>query len=489
MLRSFRLRLSIAIVLLVAFTAAAVAAVSLTLVERSLRSQLVDDAVAQATFNIGVLADEEQLPRDAGADEFEASGLAERFQLRGSDGVYVEFDGDIDVFTSSLALVDVGEVLPEGLRRLVADGRIGSAFVEVAGEPFVVVGGRRLPAGPDFYFFVSASGVDEAVGSLRGVLAAAGLAVVVVAALVAGLISRRVLRPVGHASTAAAEMANGDLSVRLPEGSADEFGTWARAFNTMATSLEAKVGELQAARERERRFVADVSHELRTPLTALVAEAEMAKALLDTAPDHAARVGELLVADVDRMRRLVEDLLEISRLDAAAPSAVPEALDLRRFVAAVAAERYPAAIVDVADVGIVCDRLALERILGNLLDNARRHAPEATVTVVASVSDGVMDLQVADDGPGIAQDDLERIFDRFATGDASRHGGTGLGLAIAREHALRMGGTLTAEPRTPHGVAFRLVVPVTESLQDCDRREKSGSHDGEVNDPTSRRVT
>jgi two-component system sensor histidine kinase MtrB len=468
--RSFRTRLAVTIVVLVGVTVVLVGILSYALVERSLRNQLATDAVEQAEFNIGVLASSDVLEPGTGRFEFEQSGLADRFALRGSDGVYVEFDGGVDSFASDLTLIGIGDRLPGDLRGLVASGRLGYAYTEVADEPFLIVGGQR-PGGPDFYFFTAAADVEDALSQLQQFLIVAGLVVVALAVLAAGIISRRVLRPVRTASTAAGIMAGGDLSVRLPADSDDEFGQWAESFNLMAASLEDKVAELQAAHDRERRFVADVSHELRTPLTALVAEADMAAQFLSTMPDDAARVGTMLRRDIDRLRHLVEDLLEISRLDAPTESARLDAFDLAPFLAAVIADRVSHADLTCGEVRIRSDRRALERIVGNLLDNAEKHAPDADVTVTATVDGDRLTVVVADNGPGVPPEDLEHIFERFATMDSARGGGSGLGLAIARQHARRMGGELSATTRRSAGAAFELEIPVTVLLHGSDGRE------------------
>ncbi len=488
MFRSFRTRLAFTIVLLVGTTVVLVGVLAYALVERSLRNQLATDAVEQAEFNIGVLASSDVLPAGAGRFEFEQSGLADRFALRGSDGVYVEFGGGSDSFASELTLIDVGERLPQDLRSLVATGRLGYAYSEVGDEPFLVVGGRR-PGGPDFYFFTAAQDVEDALSRLQQFLIIAGVAVVVLAALVAGLISRRVLRPVRTASTAAGAMAGGDLSVRLPADSDDEFGRWAESFNLMAASLEDKVAQLQAAHERERRFVADVSHELRTPLTALVAEADMAGQFLATMPENAARVGTMLRRDIDRLRRLVEDLLEISRLDAPTESAGLDTFDLTPFLTAVIEDRLPHARLVGAEARIRADRRGLERIIGNLLDNADNHAPDADVNVTTEVVGDRLTIVVADDGPGVPADDLDRIFERFATMDSARGGGSGLGLAIARQHAQRMGGDLLARANSPSGVAFELRLPVTVLLHGRDGHEIHTSDPEGDTTPTTGRST
>ena len=137
-----------------------------------------------------------------------------------------------------------------------------------------------------------------------------------VALITAGFIARGILRPVDAAARAARRIADGDLTARVPEGGRDEFGRWAAEFNRMADALETTVGRLETAQQQNRRFVADVSHELRTPLTALVAEASLIEAGTDGMTPDARRAAELLVADVRRLRTLVDELMEISRFDA-----------------------------------------------------------------------------------------------------------------------------------------------------------------------------
>jgi two-component system sensor histidine kinase MtrB len=194
---------------------------------------------------------------------------------------------------------------------------------------------------------------------------------------------------------------------------------------------------------------------------------------IDKLPEGDRRIGEMLVNDVSRLRVLVEELLEVSRLEAGSIPIDASEVDIARFLAAVIADRYPAARLHVAEgVGrFETDRRSLERIVGNLLDNARNHAPGAPVTVSAGVFDDALIVEVADEGPGVSEEDLSDLFARFYKADASRQGGSGLGLAIAREHARRIGGELTAARGVAGGMVFRLSVPVTDSLQTGDVAE------------------
>jgi two-component system, OmpR family, sensor histidine kinase MtrB len=130
------------------------------------------------------------------------------------------------------------------------------------------------------------------------------------------------------------------------------------------------------------------------------------------------------------------------------------------------------------DGPVVTDPRSLERIVGNLLDNARRHAPDAPVTVAASLLDDRMVVEIADRGPGVAPEMLPRLSERFATADSARGSGTGLGLAIADEHARRLGGTLTPLLRAGGGMTFRLEIPVEQLLHGRESDETSTSDDG-----------
>ncbi len=477
MFGSFRARLIATVIVLVGLTAGFVAVTSFVLVRNSLRSQLVEDSVARAEFNITVLATNDQLAPEAGLEEFKSSGLVDRFLLRGTDGVYVEF-ADGETFASSLGLLAAEELLSEELRRIIADNEYGFQFLTVDDTAALAVGGRRPPAGPDFYFFYSAEDTDSALSQLERVLAVAGIGILVLAALGAGLIARRVLRPVAVAARAAALMAEGDLSVRLPAETSDELGKLAVAFNQMAASLEREIGALLAAQDRERRFVADVSHELRTPLTALVNEAGMLQACFDELPPTDRRVAQMLVSDVGRLRRLVEDLLEVSRLDAATTGSDSSVVDLPLFVEAVVADRFPTAHLTFSESvsTIETDRRSLERIIGNLLDNAGNHAPDSTVSVTTGLQGDEIELVVEDNGPGVSDEELPHLFDRFYTADSSRAGGSGLGLAIARQHARHLGGDLTAYRGAEVGLAFVLRIPVTQPLLPGDPAEIPVSH-------------
>lgn len=518
-----RSRLILTLVALVAVTVAAIGVGASAFTEASLRDRLIADARHQADFNLSVLlAGADPRPTDSSA--FAASGLPSAFRLRGDVETIADF-GDGDVYVSTLDLQGAQAEVTPGLRAIVARGELGYAFQSLRGRSVLIVGGRDGGGAPDLYFVFPAQAIDDALGQLRLGLLGAGLIAVLVALLAAGLIARGILRPVGAAGRAARRIAVGDLAARVPEGSRDEFGRWAAEFNRMAGSLETTVAQLESAQAQNRRFVADVAHELRTPLTALVAEASLIQDGLDGLTPEARRAAELLVADVRRLRTLVDDLLEISRFDASAEELQLRAVDVGRVVTGVVAARLPEAAVSIPREPVVMDTdpRRLDRILGNLLDNAREHAPGAPVEVALTVArDGAI-IVVADRGPGVAADALPHLFDRFFKADPSRRSGgpgspdgtsstgwtgshgspggtgsaastgaggpsgsSGLGLAIAAEHAALLGATLRARSRPGGGLVFALTLPVTRSLPEGDATDTGPGDDGRASEPATR---
>jgi two-component system, OmpR family, sensor histidine kinase MtrB len=276
-----------------------------------------------------------------------------------------------------------------------------------------------------------------------------------VAALVGWLLARRLLEPVGRAAVAARSVAEGLLATRLPVKGRDEFGAWAESFNRMAEALEVKIS-------RERRFTADVAHELRTPVTALVAAASLLREHLAALPAQARRPAQLLVADVVRLRHLVEDLMEISRLDSGQEEVTAQPVDLTAQVTTIVAGRGWRDTVKVTGDGVwvLTDARRLERVLANLIANAVEHGGR---DVTVEVSRG--GVTVADRGPGIAPEHLPRIFERFFKADPARSkAGSGLGLAIARENARLLGADLQVSSEPGAGTRFRLELPVTRPL-------------------------
>ena len=458
-----RARLAITLVALVAVTVTAIGLGVYAFVDASLRARAIDDAREQADYGLSVLLPgADPAPTDARA--FEASGLPAALTLQGSGRVLADF-GDGAPYEPADMAGALGNVSP-GLRAIVASGEIGYAWQALAGGPVLVVGGRQAGP-PELYFVFPAEPIEDALAQLRVGLLAAGAAAIGFALLVAGLLARWILRPVGAAGRAARRLAAGDLTARVPDVGNDELGRLGSELNRMADSLERTVVRLETAQQQNRRFVADVAHELRTPLTALVAEASLIEGHTAELPPDARRAAELLVADVRRLRVLVDDLMEVSRFDADAERPSLEPVDLGRVVTGAVAARLPEAAVSLPPLPVVVDSdpRRLDRILGNLLDNARDHAPGAPVEVALQQTQEGAVIVVADRGPGVPGDAIAHLFERFYKADPSRSGGSsGLGLAIAAEHAALLGGTLRARNRPGGGLVVAFTLPVTRSL-------------------------
>jgi two-component system sensor histidine kinase MtrB len=242
----------------------------------------------------------------------------------------------------------------------------------------------------------------------------------------------------------------------------------------MTDTLAESIRRLEVAQHQNRRFVADVSHELRTPVTALVAEASILREHLDAMPEDTRRTAELVVNDTGRLRDLVEELMELSRFDANAEEVTVEKVDLGKLIETVRAARSPKATFQAPAKPVVIDAdpRRLERIIANFLDNAHEHADDKDVHIEVDPSpEDEIVIAVTDRGPGVPEDRLEMIFDRFTKVDPSRSGGSsGLGLAIAAEHAALMGGYLQAMNRDGGGLRLELILPkdVARSLPSGD---------------------
>jgi signal transduction histidine kinase len=252
-----------------------------------------------------------------------------------------------------------------------------------------------------------------------------------------------------------AEITATGLDRRVPEASSNQ-----KELKLLAETVNDTLDRLEGAYLQLRRFTSDASHDLRSPITAMRAQLE--EALMYPQDTDWPKMTAAVLTGVDRLQAVVTDLLTLARLDARAPL-TREPTDLGRLVGAELDRRaYRMEIVKDLRPNVVidCDRLRIIRVLVNLLDNAERHAT-SQITVIVRAGGPTADLEVIDDGTGIAAEHRETVFDRFTRLDASRDrdaGGTGLGLAIAREIAEAHEGTLTIQD-SERGARFVLRLP------------------------------
>ncbi len=468
---SLRRRLAVTYAIVAAVATGALALGTYLVVSSSRLDAAVSSSLAQARTNL-VLAG--TVLRGSSSPQDVAELLA--FYARRPDFETVSVvDGEIH----SSSFTVRAEHIPAGVRRRVRSGDLAFQRVRVAGAPYLVAGGRPPPSRAELYFFFSEEALRDDLSQLRTILLAGWGIVVVLSGAAGAIVARRVLRPVGQASEASHALAEGLLETRLPVETDDEFGAWAASFNEMAEALEEKIGALSEAEARERRFTSDVAHELRTPVAALVAEASLLAEHLERMPPEARRPAQLLVEDVGRLRRLVEELMEISRLDAGREDVRTESVDLGSLAAGVLRSRGWGETVslDAGRVVVETDPRRVERILSNLIENAVAHGRrEVAVQIGRDETDAF--VEVRDHGPGIASEHLAHVFERFYKADLARAGGgSGLGLAIALENARLLGGGIAAKSEIGVGSRFTLRLSVAKPLRDGANADASASDD------------
>jgi two-component system OmpR family sensor kinase len=300
---------------------------------------------------------------------------------------------------------------------------------------------------------------DQHMEVLGSNLLIVGGVAVVVAFGIGWILSGLVLRPVERITqTAHAIGAERDFGRRVDHtGPNDEIGQLATTFNEM-------LGELQAAYQQQRQFVADVSHELRTPLTTIRGNLGLLRRQPPVSPEERADILDDVTEESDRLIRLVNDLLALAHAESGRqlrgePVRVkPLVEDVCRQARLLDPDR--AIICDgVRDVVVVGDQDALRQVLLILMDNALKHTP-GTIAVAAEAVDEQVTIRVQDTGPGIKPEELARIFERFYRGEGTlAESNIGLGLAIAKALVEAQGGTITVESQSEQGSVFAVALP------------------------------
>lgn len=455
--RTVRFRIALAYFLGALLVSGIVAVSTYALASTFLTRQRTDSVVHQS-FNSLRFASE-YLSRPPAERSLE--GLVGLLESRGTGGDVIVVQGERR-FSSSVTVTP--EALPADLYAVVDEGEVGYV-------PFALGDGvRRIAFGSpvpttdiDAYFVYSLRDLDETLWLLARILLVVVAGSVLVAGLLGWRLAGRTIEPLRRVSEASQRVAEGLLETRIEVTGRDELGRLADSFNTMAEALQERIA-------RERRFVADVSHELRTPLTALKTSVDyLAERASDLPPRFAAATG-VAAQEVRSLQRLVDDLLELSRVEAGGVHIAWGDVELGQFAREVAHRRAPGAAVTVSaseEVVVRTDKARLERVVGNLLENAMVHGRGEDVRLeVEDEGNGCARVTVSDRGPGIAPEDASRIFDRFWRADQARQRGdvqgAGLGLAIARENAHVIGAELAVESVSNGGARFVVRLPVGE---------------------------
>lgn len=305
---------------------------------------------------------------------------------------------------------------------------------------------------------------EEQLAGLRAVIWGSAIVTTIAAVVVGWLVSGRALRPLRKLAETTDEIGStGDLSRRLPPVDIDdEVGALTRSFNTMLERVESGQNRLTETLEAQRRFVADASHELRTPLTTIRSNAGFLADRPDAGSKDRAEATADILAESERMSHLVDDLLTLAHADAGRPLS-SDPVDLTNLVRELVlqGERNGNPIELDVDAGLIVrgDEAALGRLIRILVDNGRKHGGGAA-SIEAWEENGAVQLLVADEGPGIPEADIGKIFERFYRSDEARSTtGFGLGLAIAREIAEAHGGTIEAANSPVGGAEFLVTLP------------------------------
>ncbi|MEM9514211.1 MAG: HAMP domain-containing sensor histidine kinase [Actinomycetota bacterium] len=358
------------------------------------------------------------------------------------------------------------DVFPARLVDAVSAGRSGQQYTAIDGDDYLVVGVYVAAHDAGYFEAFSLDATESTLTAILTALALGAAGTLLLASLFGLATSRRLLAPLSQVADAAEDIASGGLDTRLAPESDPDLDRLAGSFNEMADAVQARI-------EREARFASDVSHELRSPITALTAAVEVLDARRDDIPERTQQALDVVVSQVRRFDSMVIDLLELSRLDAGPPELNVDDVDLvdltRRIAARYGAPEVPIDASSTAGAPsatglagplmVTIDRVRYERILGNLLDNAATHGGGAVRIELRPVADRVM-VAVEDGGPGVADSERHRIFERFARGSAARSRiGTGLGLALVAEHAAAMGGSARVEDRIGGGARFVVELP------------------------------
>ncbi|MDA8267817.1 MAG: HAMP domain-containing sensor histidine kinase [Actinomycetota bacterium] len=421
------------------------------------------------------------------------------------------------------ASVPVGErSIPTAMRKLVGSGTAATELVDLGGNPVLAVGVPIASVGALYFEFVSFEDVARSLQILALVLTGAGVVTTVAGTVVGRWASGRALDPLSDVSHAAEIIARGQLGTRLQAADDADLSPLAESFNRMADALQERI-------EREARFTSDVSHELRSPLTTLSTSLGVLEAHGSGLSDRGHTALRLLGTEVRHFQRMVDDLLEISRVDTGAAVLSLDDVEVAELVdhmaAAGSARGVPVAIDPaVARLHLSVDKRRIERVIANLVANAAQYAGGATLLSAepggsgpptsplpgigppspgasatpattggaaagtpgeATVADGGLSshrpaaspvahvatrpagtwvhLVVTDRGPGIAQDERQKIFERFYRGSAAgRRGtteGTGLGLSLVAEHVRLHGGSVWFEDGPDGDNRFVVALP------------------------------
>jgi signal transduction histidine kinase len=357
--------------------------------------------------------------------------------------------------------------LPQELVTKTLQGGTGRQRFTFDSSPYEAIGVSIPSINAQYFEAFPLADVATTLGTIQTTLLIGVILITVAAAFLGSTTSKNVLRPLLRVTGAADEIATGGLDTRLEIEKDPDLEKLVTSFNDMADAVQQRI-------EREQRFASDVSHELRSPVTALGAAVDVLVSKRDDFSDRNKEAIDILASQVKRFDRTVVDLLELSRLDAGAGEDNVDSVHLVDLVTRIMSRHSFGQVEFVQtipmlkdssdlDDSVIIDRRRVERILLNLLENARDHGGGATRVALSCVGDYFV-MSVEDSGQGVALSERNRIFERFARGTAARLStGSGLGLAIVQEHARSLGGSAHVENSSTGGAKFVVTIKRTVS--------------------------
>ena len=346
------------------------------------------------------------------------------------------------------------------------DGTSAKGLIVGAPIEFPQVGPYEL------YLLFPLNAEQHSIDLVRSGVIATGIILILGMGLLTWFVTARVTGPVREAAHVAYELASGNLDQRMNERGEDDLARLASSFNSMAESLESQITRLEKLSAVQQQFVSDVSHELRTPLATVRMASELIYSARDTLEPDVARCAELLQDQVDRFMRLLDDLLEISRIDAGVSQLEVTPVNLVSLAQGVMEQLNQISETAHIPVELKCasqsvvieaDTRRVNRIIRNLIVNAIEHADGKPVLVTIEQNAQAASISVRDYGIGLTAEDCEHVFTRFWRADPARSrtlGGTGLGLSISREDARLHGGDIAAWGELGVGAQFVLTLPL-----------------------------
>jgi signal transduction histidine kinase len=347
------------------------------------------------------------------------------------------------------------DIIPVRIRRLVSEGQAAQAWTRLGAEPAIVVGVPIPAVGAQFYELAPTTELDSTLRTLAAVLGAFALVTTVAGALIGRGASARVVAPLEDVASAAADIAAGRMTTRLPATSDPDLAVIVRSFNTMVEALDQRM-------RRDARFAADVAHELRSPVTTLMTSVTVLRGTETGATARRRAATDLVEREVRRLHRSLEHLLELGRLEAGVLTLDREPVDVGELVRHTVRDTMrPEELVTLEGSPhvVVANKAILHRAVVNLLDNADVHGGGARSVTIARAAHHVH-VRIADSGPGVPTAERARVFERFArVGSRGSSSGSGLGLSLVAESAHAHRGSVWCEETPGGGATFVLSVP------------------------------